>query len=187
MQKIRSFIALDVTSPAVLDKIVQVQRELLSADPSIKLVERKNIHLTIYFLGEVHPTTLKEIEKILAKIKHPPFYMKLEGIGAFPSTSNPRVIWIGVTRGADEITLLYKQIMAGLRKLGFKPDPRGFSPHVTIARVKSKDRGKIARLLMSSRPIDFGINPVDSVKLKKSTLTPKGPIYEDLFVKRLEG
>ncbi|RLE82668.1 MAG: RNA 2',3'-cyclic phosphodiesterase [Thermoprotei archaeon] len=185
MERVRSFIAVDILEPSILDKIESLQRDLMSLGATLKPVERENIHITLYFLGEISLSLVEEVKKVLRSVVYEPFTIMLEGLGAFPSPGNPRVVWIGVSRGAKELREVYEMIMAKLRKLGFRPDPRGFSPHVTVARVKSKNRGQLPRYIMTHTSLVFGSMRVESIRLKKSILTSRGPIYETLYEKML--
>ncbi|RLG42822.1 MAG: RNA 2',3'-cyclic phosphodiesterase, partial [Thermoproteota archaeon] len=106
---------------------------------------------------------------------------RLFGVGAFPSMSRPRVIWVGVEEGREELVRLMRWVDSRLRRLGFPREDREPHPHLTIARVKwLRDRESLKRVLSSLLSTDFGEIEVREIRLKKSTLTPKGPIYETL-------
>ncbi|RLG17327.1 RNA 2',3'-cyclic phosphodiesterase [Nanoarchaeota archaeon] len=128
----------------------------------VKFVEKKNLHLTLRFLGDVDPN---QVMKALEDVEFKPFTAKLEGIGFFPNERFIRVIWIGVGKGSEEIEKLHEEIE---RRLG--RDER-FVPHVTIARAKG--RVEVLKREFSSDEFE-----VSSFSLFRSTLTPKGPIYE---------
>ena len=183
--KIRSFISVDIEDQYLLNKIALIQEEI-SEFQGIKLVKRENLHLTIRFLGEISLDQIETIKKILSDIKHERFYIKIEKIGAFPSNFNPRVIWIGIIRGAENLKEIYRSIEPKIRKIGIRGDKKGFSPHLTIARVKSKKRSNIAKFIQKKENVSIGTMLVDKIRLKKSILTSKGPIYETLYEKRLE-
>ena len=92
-----------------------------------------------------------------------------------------KVIWIGIKQGKP-IELIERKIDEQLSKIGFKKEKRGFSPHLTIARVKSaKGKDGILHVIEKYRDVQFVDIRVDSIKLKKSDLTPKGPIYTTLI------
>ena len=180
LELIRSFIAVDVEKPEIADKIVRIQRDLESVGADLKLVEPENFHFTLQFLGNITPAMVDLVYKAMTEVKAKPFTMTLKGLGAFPVVGNPRVVWIGVSRGGEYLIDIYKQLEPKLRKLGFQPD-KEFTPHLTIARVKSgRAKGALAHKIMELSNIEIGEIEVNCIRLKKSTLTPRGPIYETL-------
>jgi 2'-5' RNA ligase len=112
----------------------------------------------------------------------------MKGIGFFPSPSNIRVVWAGVEEGNEEMVKLAKNIENTMRKFGFKRE-KSFAAHATIARVKkitTHDKKKLVYALEPHMNKDFGWMDVTDFRLKKSVLTPKGPIYSDVEVLKLE-
>ena len=107
--------------------------------------------------------------------------MEFKGVGTFPNIRNPRVIWVGIEKGASELSEIYGQLEPKLRKIGLIPDKKGFSPHLTIARVRSgRNRSELVNILGDLKLYDFGVMRADILRLKKSTLTPTGPIYSTI-------
>jgi len=185
MPGIRSFIAVDVVEEDVLKRIQAVQRDLVATGADLKIVEPQNIHFTLHFLGEVNPSRIPELVEILEEVDMPSFDVELEGLRCF-RPSRPRVIWIGVTQGAEQLIRLQGFLAARLRQHRFPVERRKYSPHITVARVRSgANRSRLVHLLQQLDKHNFGQIRVTTVKLKKSTLTPRGPIYEDLKVKPL--
>jgi len=135
------------------------------------------------------------IKSALAGISQKPFELELRGVGFFPAASldkarNIRVIWVGMERGAEQLKALQEEVESEMHALGF-PFEKRFSAHVTLCRVKKPLRPKnelrrVLKKIEELREVEAGKMLVDELKLKKSTLTPKGPIYEDLYVKKLE-
>ena len=177
----RAFIAIDI-GDNVREKLVQAQDKIARTKAAkIKFVEPENLHITLKFLGEITEEQAKEISEILGKIakKYKKHEVKVKGIGVFPNYSYVRVIWAGV-EGDQIIKSMANDIERELRKLGFKRD-KDFIAHVTIGRVKFvKDKVELMLTLRELANEDFGIFTVDVIELKKSTLTPKGPIYETI-------
>ncbi len=173
----RTFVAIEVSSQDVLNSISQVQAEL---NVKAKPVEIHNMHFTVQFLGEVSEEMVRKISSELSSLEFTPFSVSFVGIGVFPKPSSPRVIWIGTNEGADELEKLAEIIRMKLSQLGFQPDKK-FKPHVTIFRVKKKIEG-ITNKLQKFSTYSFGKQVISEVKLKKSELTPNGPIYTDLLV-----
>lgn len=186
MAEIRSFIAVEVEDSDVIRKIRNVQQELLSSGAKLKLVEPQNLHFTLHFLGNIQEDRIPELDEILQSIEGSKFDLELVGLGCF-RPQRPRVIWIGCTTGAEGLIQYQKFLGRELRTHGFPAETRKYSPHLTVVRVKSGiNSEQLMELVQQNAAKEFGHFQVSSIKLKKSTLTPKGPIYEDLAVKTLE-
>jgi 2'-5' RNA ligase len=180
-EPIRSFLAFDIESDTVLNRLAAAQRQLLQTGADVKLVEPQNIHITIRFLGNITPTTVENIFDEMKQVQFTPFNVQIKGLGAFPNPRYPRVVWAGITEGAEQLQSVFSQLEPKLRSLGFTPDTRGFSPHLTIARVRSsQNKQQLAEFL--TKNANYEIGPVDArcLRLKKSALTPRGPIYSTL-------
>jgi 2'-5' RNA ligase len=180
-ETIRSFIAFDIGNESILKRMADVQNFLSKTGADLKLVEPKNIHITLRFLGNITIPDVKKIFEEMKTVQFIPFDAKIHGVGAFPSSRYPRVLWAGITEGADQLQSIFNQLEPRMCALGFAPDPRGFSPHLTIARVKSqKNKAELARFIDEKANYEFGTVKADCLRLKKSDLTPKGPIYSTL-------
>jgi len=174
---VRTFIAIEVNDQDVLNSIHKIQTELnIKAKP----VELHNMHFTVQFLGEVSEEMIEKISDALNSIKFSEFSISFVSIGVFPKPNFPRVIWIGTNDGVNELEKLAEVIRLKLTHLGFSPDKK-FKPHVTIFRVKNKIED-ISDKLEKFSSYYFGKQTVSEIKLKKSELTPNGPIYTDLLV-----
>jgi 2'-5' RNA ligase len=180
-ESIRSFIAFDIESDTVLNRLTTTQRMLLQTGADLKLVEPQNIHITIRFLGNITPATAEKTYEEMKKTQFTPFNVQIKGVGAFPNPNYPRVIWAGITQGADQLQNIFTQLEPRLHGLGFTPDPKGFSPHLTIARVRTgRNKQQLAEFLTKNANYEFGTLDAKCLRLKKSALTPKGPIYSTL-------
>jgi len=185
---IRSFIAIDIEEDAIIQKIREIQESLAAVNADIKFVEPQNLHYTLKFLGDVDEGVIGDITAELKKIKFPKFKMKIEKIGAFPTIARIRVIWVGASTGAENMIELNREIEDYLEKFRFKRENRKFTPHLTIGRVRSgKHKDRLVSVIQNLKDIEIGEIKVTCFKLKKSTLTPKGPIYETLATFYLEG
>lgn len=180
--KVRCFIAIDIKEASILDKIMRFQQDISDTGVKMKLVERENIHLTLKFLGELPLSIVNEVSKRLSDISFNQFEMEVVGVGVFPRLSRPRVIWVGVGKGSNEVIQLYRAIESSLRKIGFRPEREEFIPHITIARVKYGSSEKLVQIIRKYENYVFGSIRVKEFKLKRSTLTPTGPIYSDIEV-----
>jgi len=186
---VRCFIAVEVDDPRTLDGIAGAQSILEATGADLKPVERENIHLTMKFLGDVREGLLPEVAKVVSETSFSPFRMSLRGVGVFPNHRRPRVVWAGVDGGVEELTAIFRDLEPRLVELDFRPESRPFSPHITIARVRSgRNRDRLIEEVIALEGRDFGVFEVGHVKLKKSVLTPSGPIYTDLALSgRVEG
>lgn len=180
-ETIRSFIAFDIDNTSVLQKMTHAQSFLVKTGADLKLVEPKNIHVTMRFLGDVTASLAEKIFEEMKKTQFLPFDVKLQGIGAFPNVHYPRVLWVGITQGAEQLKSIFDQLEPRLQSLGFAPDPKGFSPHLTVARVRSgRNKAELSRIVTANAAYEFGVIRAACLTLKKSDLTPRGPIYSTI-------
>jgi len=180
--QIRSFISIDLGDEKILSRVESITSSLLSLGGDLKPVERENIHLTLKFLGNVSASKLGEIKSGFTQVAFLPFSLEIKGAGAFPNLKRMNVIWVGVGEGWSEVELIFEQTEKLLHQLGFSRETRAFSPHITVARVKSgRKRDEIAAFLGHLADESFGTFPVEKVRLKQSILSPSGPKYSTLF------
>jgi 2'-5' RNA ligase len=178
---IRSFIAFDIDSETVIKHLTEIQKTLVNTGADLKMVQPQNIHVTMRFLGNIPPNMVDSIHEQMEKVSFTPFEIELRGLGAFPTLRYARVVWVGIKKGAEKLTDIFNQLEPRLHGLGFKPDPKGFSPHLTIARVKSgRNKTELICTIQEFEDYQFGVIKGSSLRLKKSVLTPKGPIYSTL-------
>jgi 2'-5' RNA ligase len=178
---IRSFLAFDIESDTVLNRLAAVQNLLVQTGADLKFVAPQNIHITVRFLGNITPAMVEKIFEEMKKAQFAPFNVQINGLGAFPDLRYSRVVWAGITEGAGQLKSVFSQLEPRLRGLGFTPDHKGFSPHLTIARVKSgRNKAQLAAFVTENTNYDFGTIKAECLRLKKSDLTPKGPIYSTL-------
>ncbi len=172
----RTFVAIEISNNDVKKSIEHFQNNLkINAKP----VNLEQLHFTLQFLGEISEEQVQKIIESLQTIKFAEFTINLKGIGAFPKPKFPRVIWIGTDEeGGKNLTELAKKVETVLKPLGLVSD-KPFKPHITIFRIKNKI-GDMTEKLNKQRLVDFGMQKISSIKLKKSELTSDGPIYSDL-------
>ncbi|MBS3114394.1 RNA 2',3'-cyclic phosphodiesterase [Candidatus Woesearchaeota archaeon] len=170
----RLFIAIDFNE--LRDYFVELQ-ELLPKNAKLSLT--KTFHLTLKFLGEVQPDKVNTLIDSLKKIKFEPFNAFLDSIGIFPTENYIRVVWIGV-KPEEKIIKIQKQIDELLKPI-FKKE-NDFKAHITLARVKYIEDKKQFLQQLKNIKVENKKVEVRNFKLIKSTLTPKGPVYEDLAV-----
>jgi 2'-5' RNA ligase len=161
----RAFIACDISHPGIKGVI----EELKKTEAKIKFVESENTHITLKFLGEVDEKTAdsvgEAIEKTCAESKQ--LHARLSGVGVFPSLNYIKVLWIDVI--CPELIGLQRRLDNSLFELGIKRE-KNFKTHLTIGRVRSAENKE---------------KLIEVVELKKSDLTPKGPIYSNIKVVKL--
>jgi 2'-5' RNA ligase len=178
---IRSFLAFDIDDQKILSRLAEAQGMLANSGADLKMVKPKNIHMTIRFLGDIHPPMIDSIYEEMKQISYTPFTVELVGLGAFPKLNYPRVVWAGIKKGANELKDVFGQLEPRLRGLGFNPDMKGFSPHLTIARVRTgRNKARLAELVRELEDYEFGTIRAECLRLKKSDLTPRGPVYTNL-------
>ncbi|MHA1269782.1 MAG: RNA 2',3'-cyclic phosphodiesterase [Candidatus Helarchaeota archaeon] len=178
MGTIRTFLCIDLIDNKIINDILEIQREFKTLKSRIKSTEQENIHITLKFLGNITIQDCNTIVKLLNDIKFSPFELNIKGLGVFPNIFRPRIIWVGLGNGADNVKDIYNQINNKLKGFQFKKE--SFKSHITISRVKFFDRAdsnRIKKLFDAYKDKDFGIINISSFQFKKSTLTPKGPIY----------
>ena len=178
---IRSFIAFDIEDAEIIRQLAEVQGLLANSGADLKLVKPQNVHLTVRFLGNISPPMVDTVYEEMKQVSFAPFEIELRGIGVFPRLSHPRVVWAGIRKGADRLVNVFDQLEPRLRGLGFKPDTKGFSPHLTIARVRTgRHKAELVKLVRELEDYEFGAIKAECLRLKKSDLTPRGPIYTTL-------
>ena len=177
-ERIRSFISVDLDDSTIRDRIVGAQQGLEQTGAALKIVEPGIMHLTLRFLGEIPQSTVEHVKEAMNELRFQPFEVEFRGLGVFPNIRRISVVWVGITKGQEQLGSIFQQLEPKLRQFGLPADNKGFSPHMTIARVRSGlNKEALAKYVEGLSEQEFGQMPVNSVRLKKSTLTPKGPIY----------
>ena len=177
-ETIRSFIAFDIENEMVVRRLSEVQNMLVNTGANLKLVKPQNIHVTMRFLGNITLHMVDSIHEEMKQVFITPFDIELRGLGVFPSPRYARIVWAGIRKGSDELVSVFDQLEPRLRSLGFKRDSKGFSPHLTIARVRTgRHKAELVKCVEELVDYEFGIIQAARLKLKRSVLTPRGPIY----------
>lgn len=183
---VRSFLAIEVDEN-LIPQILDVEKEFKKTDTKIKYVPAENMHLTLKFFGNIDEEMIDDIGDAVERVilRYGSFDLDIENCGSFPNQKVIKVIWLGLREGSP-ITQLQKDLDKEFKKLGFKKE-RNFISHLTIGRVKSpKNKNQIKDKIEEFKDIKIGKMTVKSLHLKKSTLTPDGPIYEDIRVFNLD-
>lgn len=171
----RVFVAVDV-DPLVCDAVARMQDSMhIRARP----VKPELLHFTLRFLGEISEQATGEAAEALADIRFSRFKIDVRGMGAFPNSTRPRVVWAG-THDGGRLAELATSVDVSVGRFASVPAAR-FKPHLTVFRVKN-GAGRIARELETFADHEFGSMEVSQVKLKSSVLGPHGPTYSDIAV-----
>jgi 2'-5' RNA ligase len=175
----RLFIAVELPDK-IKNNIVESLREWQAREPGVKWVEAKNLHVTLKFLGWVEDRKVEAVIELTRKAVAGKggFIAVLKGLGFFPPGEKPRVIWIGINEGGDQLKNLADNIEKHFSLAGFDPARREFSSHLTIGRVK-EDKA-FAGKIDPWQNVEFGEFSISSIAIIKSTLTPRGPLYEKI-------
>lgn len=193
---IRAFIAVEL-DPALRTGIAGTQDRLRRAlgktipDARVQWVRPESIHLTLKFLGAVEERRVSEIADAVghALSGHPSMTLEVGGLGVFPDLQRPRVLWMGLSgpepaSGHPQgVAVLAAAVDRALVTIGFLPEDRPFSPHLTLARIKDRGRemGKaLQELGWLDAPQPAGSLHVRSVSLMKSDLHPSGAVHTRL-------
>src|SRR2546428_1461927 len=180
--QVRSFSSIDLEDQQVLSRIASILSSLQALGGDLKPVEGDNIHLTLKFVGNISTARLAGVKSSLKQLTFPSFTAEIKGAGAFPNLKHKNVIWVGVNDGWTQVEQIYEQVEKLLSGVGFRRENRPFSPHITIARVRSgRKRDEIANFLQHLSDENFGTITVNKVRLKQSALSSSGPKYSTLL------
>lgn len=180
----RSFIAIGLPQE-VKDALTDIQQKLKKTQVDAKWVKPENLHLTLKFLGDINDNQLHNIKIILKEAANNQgvFTASISTLGAFPKIIYPRIIWAGLKKGVQEAEKIAKELEERIAKIGIPKEKKGFSSHITLARIKSNLNKnnlieELNRLTLNfPEGLEFKVAKID---LMKSTLSTKEPIYEIL-------
>ncbi|HMC65603.1 MAG TPA: RNA 2',3'-cyclic phosphodiesterase [Gemmataceae bacterium] len=180
MARIRTFVAVDLDK-SIRDRTVALQEALARSGTEVKWVEPENLHVTLLFLGEVEDRTVPAVCRVVVDeaAKHAAFAMSVETAGCYPSPRRPRVLWVGLGRGAQELCALHDALEPPLLELGcYRREERQYSPHITLGRVKSdRPTDKLSAALATYAGWKCGEGNVSEVLVLSSKLGSGGPEY----------
>ena len=173
----RVFVAIEISKEEILKKIQTFQKNVgIDAKPT----KIDQIHFTLKFLGEIDQVRYDQVKDVMEKISFSSFDISLKGVGGFPNLKNPRVIWIGIDKnGAEKLISIANEVGIKLTTLGFEKEKK-FKPHLTVFRVKKKIND-ISSIMKEYETVEFGVQTISKIKVKRSVLSPKGPEYSDLL------
>ncbi len=189
----RIFIAIEL-SPDVRRWLEKARADLQSAMPAdaVRWVDVNGIHLTLKFLGEIPVGRIDAVRGAMDRSREGvrPFSLTVEGVGCFPNTGRPRVVWAGV-RAEPSLADLQRRLEDNLHAVGFPKEQRAFSPHLTLGRVKDgaseNQLHKIAAAIESAQTAPPAAMAVDGLCLFRSVLRPQGSQYSVLYRVEISG
>ena len=179
---VRSFLAIKLPIQ-VIDAIEDLKGRLADAGIRARWVRPEQVHLTLRFLGDVPAVKFDSIRSCLTDVTEgvAPFSLSVQGLGVFPGIRRARVIWAGIGGETGLLEMLHARLEESLEKIGFAPETRRFSPHLTIGRMKKPPSPAMLtgaiRDCGQYSPLPF---KVQGIHLIKSRLTKHGPVYSEL-------
>lgn len=136
-----------------------------------------NWHVTLRFLGDISDESVPELIQALRQVAHQMFDLRGGGSGSFPPGRRPRVLWVGLKQGGPGCTDLAAGVANALLPLGYELEPRPFSPHLTLARIRQLRPDPWGRVLEDLAAREWPVQEVDRFVLWQSHLGPAGPKY----------
>ena len=188
---IRAFIAVEIDA-ATVRRIAAAIEQLKARSDAIRWIGAGNFHLTLKFLGNIDESKIEPIGAALTDALRPfqRFTINAKGLGVFPNPKRPRVLWVGLV--GSQLLSLQAKVESALTPLGFAPEEKKFTPHLTIGRWRQGERADrtadrtLDQELGRWRDYEFGVSPIDEVILFQSDLKPAGAIYRRLKVVALK-
>ncbi len=191
MEQIRSFIAIELPDELRLE-LVQLETQLKSGkQPGVKWVDPHSIHLTLKFLGSIAVDRTGEITRAMEAATQvvSPFHLEVKGLGVFPNLKRVQIAWVGISGEVDRLGRIQQRIESNLERLGFAPESRPFTAHLTLARLRNQasldERQRFGQLIVGTR-FEAGSIKVDAISLMRSQLTREGAIYSRISSVRLK-
>ncbi|MCM8792452.1 MAG: RNA 2',3'-cyclic phosphodiesterase [Candidatus Omnitrophica bacterium] len=187
----RTFIAIPISSQ-IKNFLENIQNELKTAGLDVKWVKAENIHITLKFLGEIKEDKIPLVKKIMDSVgeRINPFVVSISSLGVFPKKELPKIIWVGIEKGNEELKNIAEALDDKIKKIGIPKEKRPFTSHITLGRLRSLQNVK--KLTERLEPLSEYIIQekkeftVKEIVLYKSTLVSHGPIYEELYVRNLK-
>ena len=192
MEQVRSFIAIELPDELKLG-LAQLETQLkMSKQPWVKWVDPYSIHLTLKFLGSIAADRISEITKAMEEAIQgiSPFHLEVKDLGVFPSLRRVQVAWVGISGEVDKLSQLQQHLESNLARLGFAPESRPFTPHLTLARLRNRasldERQSFGQLIATTKFEAVYTIKVDAISLMRSQLTREGAIYSQISSVKLK-
>ncbi len=172
----RLFIGIDL-NPEVKDYLYNIEKTIGNTQAKISWVAKKNLHITLKFLGEINEDKIEELKERLKKIKFSKFKLKLDSFGVFPDEKYIRVIWVGV-KPVDKLNELQRKVDE--ETIDLSKEKMEFIGHLSLGRVKSiKNKEGLLKKIRDIEIEKLEIE-VNEFKLFKSVLSREGSKYFEI-------
>jgi 2'-5' RNA ligase len=164
----------------------RIRTEIDRAAPGavVRWIDTESLHITLWFLGEVGETQTAALKTSLhSPVPTPPFPLVIGGAGAFPEHGLLRALWFGIRSGRENLLSIHSELRRRLTSLGFQPEERPYSPHLTVARVKAMPRRDVPELrrILQQHTQEIGRCEVGAITLFRSRPSSGGSQYESLL------
>ncbi|MFT7618648.1 MAG: 2'-5' RNA ligase [Planctomycetota bacterium] len=177
---LRCFVGIELPNPLVK----RLSREigfLQLAGASVRWTSKKNLHLSVRFIGDVRPEEMMDVQRAVAEAVEDvrPTRLIIKGMKALPEDkATPRIISAGVQGDIEPLNLLYNNLQRTLGLIGFRPERKGYRPHITVGRVRGdNEMVELKAKLVESDRNEYSHFNVTKIHLMMSDMTPEGPIY----------
>jgi len=180
----RLFLAIPISEP-VLDALADAVARLRESRAPVRWVRPEGMHLTVKFLGDTDSSRIGPLVEAVSKVTRDimPFPFTVAGAGAYPGLKRPRVLWVGVEERTGAARRLWNGVEEETEQVGFTREKRGFSPHVTIGRVKGNmNLSRLTAALEGIKGELWGGQEARELVLYSSTLQPGGAVYDKVHV-----
>lgn len=179
---LRAFIAVELPETA-LTCALKIQDVLKSLRFKMKWIPPENMHLTLKFLGDIHPEDREKIEAAVSDLGGTcgPVSLAVSGMGVFPGVKKARVVWCGLKGDVPSLIQLQHRLDERLTDLGFPKEKRPFKGHLTLARIKGAASPKqLVDAMQAVSGIESAPFQVEAMTLFRSDLRPTGAVYTPL-------
>lgn len=187
MDSTRVFIAVELTSPA-REAIANLVHNLKGELNHVRWLEANQMHVTLKFIGEVTNNRLPEISQQISKAcnRIQPFSLTLQGLGAFPPQSSPKVLWVGIAGRVDLLRIIHDRLEHSLVSLNIEREARAYTAHLTLGRVdRDADVNRITSVMQEHLSTEFAKLNVDRIALYSSTRQADDTLYKVIDVVEL--
>jgi len=181
MNSKRIFLAIELPEH-VIQGAEKVKKEIESTGEDIKLVDKRNFHINVFFFGTVSDDMLEAIKTAVTSTVRSfhTFDITVKGSGVFLNEKSPRVLWLGVE--SPELIFFQAELKKKFAGLGFNTGEKKYKPHITLGRVRSfKNKSSFLTILKKYTSHVFGTFKSDKIVLFESTLSPDGPEYKKVL------
>jgi len=182
-EQLRLFFAVPLADE-LREPIAQIQQELKATGVKVSWTKLENLHFTLKFLGDTSAERVSELSEVAASVAavNSAHQIQISGVGGFPSSQRPRVVWVGCTAGGEQFAELGQALDQTLVQAELaEPEKRKFSPHLTIGRVRSRHRlEELAAAMAELSEGEIGQMQVNHFVLMRSQLHPTGAVYTPL-------